>query len=205
MRPFEKFSRKPRRLVGYDYRSEGLYFVTICTQDRWPYFGEVTQGEMILSDEGIIARDYWLEIPLHHSFPFLGEFVVMPNHVHGIIGIEHLPAEGGAGRPVAAMHRIAGPPPATDANLGEIPETEPSPHISALSPKAKSLSRIIGSYKSACTKMIHSVSTEPFAWQARFHDRIIRNQQELERVEAYILSNTERWAEDEFYCREENG
>ncbi len=202
MRQFEKFSRKPRRLVGYDYRSEGLYFVTICTQDRWPYFGEVRQGEMILSDEGIIARDYWLEIPLHHPYTFVGEFVVMPNHVHGIIGVENLPADGGAGRPVTAMHRIAGPAPVPDASKD--PETEPTPHISALSPKAGSLSRIIGSYKSACTKMIHSISTEPFAWQSRFHDRIIRNQQELERMEAYILSNPEKWADDEFYFREKN-
>ncbi|WP_082893654.1 hypothetical protein [Rufibacter ruber] len=68
-----------------------------------------------------------------------------------------------------------------------------------LAPKAGSISHVIGFYKSTCTKMIRSVSTEPFGWQPRFHDRIIRNQRELLLIENYILNNPSKWQEDRFY------
>jgi len=185
MRPYDKFSKKNRRLTGYDYRLGGLYFITICTKDRLPYFGEVKEGVMELSDEGIIARDYWLEIPAHKPQVFLGEFVVMPNHVHGIIGIE-----------TATGNVTAGHCPAVAAG-------EKNPFMTGISPKSGSISQIIGSYKSACTKMIRCMRTEPFAWQDRFHDRIIRNQQELQRIEDYILANPEKWPEDKFFISKE--
>ncbi|WP_187270226.1 transposase [Pontibacter qinzhouensis] len=179
----DSFSKKNRRLQGYDYRAEGLYFITICTKDRLPYFGEVRNGLMELSDEGIIARDYWLEISDHNPQVLLGEFVVMPNHVHGIIGLER------ASLPVTM---------ALQCKAATVETASDMKHISGLAPKAGSISRIIGAYKAACTRMIRSVSTNPFAWQNHFHDRIICNGQELQRMEAYIISNPEKWAEDKF-------
>ncbi|WP_207435564.1 transposase [Sabulibacter ruber] len=180
MPKYDTFSKKTRRLAGYDYRWEGLYFITICTKDRLPYFGEVKNGQMKLSDEGLIAHAYWLELEDHWPHVFLGEFVVMPNHVHGIIGLEEVAQEADS---VAAD--------------GELKDSRNA--MAALSPKAGSISRIIGSYKAACTNMIKSVSTEPFSWQPRFHDRIIRNSRELLLIENYILSNPANWQEDQFF------
>ena len=86
----EKYKQKYRvesnRLKDWDY-STGAYFVTVCTKDRVNYFGDIKNGEMELSETGKIAKQYWAEIPLHFSFVKLNEYVVMPNHVHGIIMI----------------------------------------------------------------------------------------------------------------------
>jgi putative transposase len=82
-----KYRIESTRLKGWDYRSAGYYFVTICTQNRVHYFGEVAKGDMRLSIVGEIAARFWTEIPSHHTQVELDEFVVMPNHVHGIIVI----------------------------------------------------------------------------------------------------------------------
>ena len=196
MAKHDQFSRNPRRLQGYNYCWDGLYFITICTKGRLAYFGQVVEGEMRLSAAGTIARDRWLQIPLHHPQVSLGEFVVMPNHVHGIIGIE---------TPVKLRTPVT---PASNVESA----AENSSHsvknqlMKYLSPMSGSTSRIIGSYKSACSRQINQECngqfrhfSEPFAWQPRFHDRIIRNQQELKHIEDYIVSNPANWAADCFY------
>lgn len=81
----EKHHRRSIRLKGYDYSQAGAYFVTICTQNRACLFGEVVGGDLRLNDAGTIARQCWLEIPIHFPNTELDEFVIMPNHVHGII------------------------------------------------------------------------------------------------------------------------
>ncbi|HEX9972985.1 MAG TPA: glucose-6-phosphate dehydrogenase [bacterium] len=85
----ELFKNKYRihsiRLPGWDYRSPGGYFVTICTKDRECWFGEIDNGEMILSDLGKIVDQYWQEIPDHFKNVQPDEFVIMPNHTHGIL------------------------------------------------------------------------------------------------------------------------
>ncbi|WP_181305684.1 transposase [Rufibacter sp. XAAS-G3-1] len=185
MSKHDAFTKKARRLTGYDYRLGGMYFITICTQDRYPFFGEVVNGEMVLSDEGQIAHDYWLELEHHWLRLFLGEFIVMPNHVHGIIGLEG----------TVRNDSVLGDELAVSSNAA----TGKDEYMTSISPKAGSVSHIIGFYKSICTKMIRSVSTEPFGWQPRFHDRIIRNQPELVHIEKYILSNPVNWQGDRFY------
>ena len=86
MKPLPR--RKPLRLPWYDYSSEGAYFVTICTKHREHYFGEIHNGIMGLNAIGLIAHQFWQDIPNHFEYAFLDEFVVMPNHVHGIIFID---------------------------------------------------------------------------------------------------------------------
>ncbi|KAA3439420.1 transposase [Rufibacter hautae] len=185
MSKYDSFSKNNRRLAGYDYRWEGLYFITICTQGRQPFFGEVVNEEMVLSAEGRVVHTVWLELEQHWPRLFLGEFVVMPNHVHGIIGLEGMISDGSdLGNEVALTCDGA---------------TMKNEYMAALSPKAGSISRVIGFYKSVCTKMIRSLRAEPFGWQPRFHDRIIRNQRELLLIENYILSNPAKWQEDKFY------
>lgn len=87
----EKYSNRYRiastRLQKWDYGSNGVYFVTICTDNRENYFGKTKHGLMVLNDIGKIAHQFWIEIPLHFPYVFLGDFMVMPNHVHGIIMI----------------------------------------------------------------------------------------------------------------------
>jgi putative transposase len=81
--------RKPNRLRDYDYSQNGYYFVTICTQGRNDWFGEIIDGEMNLNPFGEIANRSWAELPLHFGFVKGDEFRVMPNHVHGIVVIEN--------------------------------------------------------------------------------------------------------------------
>ena len=87
----EKFRNRYRiptaRKQNWDYRSKAIYFITICTQHRLPYFGNIVNGKMILSDIGQIAETYWSEIPNHFPFIDLLNFVVMPNHIHGLVEI----------------------------------------------------------------------------------------------------------------------
>ncbi len=83
--------RKSIRLQGYDYSQAGLYFVTICTQNRLHLFGEITDGAMVLNDAGYAAKKYWNAIPAHYPHIRLHEFTIMPNHVHGIVGAENFP------------------------------------------------------------------------------------------------------------------
>src|SRR5690606_14547277 len=82
-----KHHRRSIRLQGYDYSQEGLYFITICCQDRACLFGEIVDGEMICNDAGNIANQCWLDIPNHFPNMVLHEYVVMPNHIHGIVEI----------------------------------------------------------------------------------------------------------------------
>ena len=80
-----KYRIESTRLKGWDYRNPGEYFITICTQNRQHFFGECKNGKMKLSTAGAIAQGFWFEIPKHYDHVQLGEFVVMPNHVHGIL------------------------------------------------------------------------------------------------------------------------
>ncbi|MDZ7716970.1 MAG: transposase [Balneolaceae bacterium] len=172
--------RKSIRLKGWDYRNPGLYFVTICTQDRQHHFGEIKNGIMGLSVPGCMAWHYWRQIPDHQENVILDEFVVMPNHIHGIIGIESAEKEY-----VGTLH-------ATSVRNDEIAEDS----MSSISPKAGSLSAIIRSYKSAITKWCNANGHEYFAWQSRFYDHIIRNEESLDRIRDYIFDNPLRWQID---------
>ncbi|MDJ0588630.1 MAG: hypothetical protein QNJ72_01370 [Pleurocapsa sp. MO_226.B13] len=84
----QKFDRKYTRLKNYNYAANGYYFVTICTHQKQCFFGNVINGKMQLSTVGKIAQQYWLEIPQHSKHTYLDEFIIMPNHVHGIIIID---------------------------------------------------------------------------------------------------------------------
>ena len=186
MNKYAHFSKKNRRLQGYDYRLAGWYFITICVKDREMVFGNVKNGRMELSDAGQVAHDYWLEIPKYKPQVILDEFVVMPNHMHGLLGLEY-----------SEDHIITPEPKPEPAGM----ETNPAKNqfMANLSPKAGSISRIIGSYKAACTKMIRSISNAPFYWQEHFYDHIIRNEQDFARIAEYIRNNPKKWAEDKFY------
>ncbi len=187
----EKFKGKYRnesaRLQNWDYGSDAAYFITICTKDREHYFGEIQKGKMQVSPAGAIAHALWFEIKNHAKNIELGEFVVMPNHVHGILILDGNNDIANIGRDVAC-------------NVPTETETpnQKNEQMTAISPKSNTISSIIRSYKSAVTKYCNRLELT-FAWQPRFHDHIIRNDESFHRISEYIKNNPANWHEDKFY------
>lgn len=178
----DKFKGKYRipsaRWAAWDYSSNAAYFVTICTANRAHHFGEIANGVMTLTALGRAAADCWNEIPAHFPFVELDAFVVMPNHVHGIVVI----------------------------NKPQLVETQnfaSLPRGNRFGPQSQNLASIVRGYKIGVTKFARENSI-PFQWQARYHDRVIRDAREHERIAQYILSNPQRWTEDELYAAQDH-
>jgi len=197
--------RKHIRLRNYDYASDGWYFVTICTRDGECFFGHIKDKIMYNSPIGEQANLFWQEIPKHFPQVELGEFVVMPNHIHGMIGIDNDPDQGD--RRVVACNDP------TDDRMDDrtddfrtavacnshSDDRKKNKHMASISPKPGTLSTMMRSYKSAVTKWCNDNHISNFAWQSRFHDHVIRNQEEFDRIEHYIITNIENWDKDKFY------
>ena len=195
----EKFKNKYRipsaRLQGYDYRQNGAYFITICTQHREPFFGSIEQGMMQLTGIGRLAEVFWYEIPEHFPFVELGAFVVMPNHVHGILVIDR----AGDDRNDRNQRNDRGDVETLHCNVSTTATatTNADNPMSRISPKSGSISAIIRSYKSIVSKKAHDIHPD-FAWQPRFHDHIIRDAGSFDRISQYIVSNPLHWEADKF-------
>jgi putative transposase len=172
------------RLEGRNYAENGSYFVTTCTKGRAPWFGDIRNGQMFLSDIGRVVDEYWKQISIIRPFITLDDYVVMPDHVHGIICIRHVetPQWG-----VSTENQNRHPGVSTD-----------NPHH-RLEWKPHSLGSIINQFKSACTKRIRTTIEPDFAWQPRFHDRVIRSHDELCAIREYIRRNPEHWGLDDNY------
>ncbi|PSF31344.1 transposase [Aphanothece hegewaldii CCALA 016] len=172
-----KYRIESTRLKNYDYAANGWYFVTICTGNHLCYFGDIVQGKMQLSALGQIAQQFWVEIPEHFNNTFIDAYVIMPNHVHGIVVIDH---------PVETRH---------GASLQSSQNhNDQSNQFSPL--KKGSLSIIINAYKSSVTRWCRKNGYDYFAWQPRFYDHIIRDNDSLERIRDYIHNNPVKWEED---------
>jgi putative transposase len=171
-----KFRIESTRLKGYDYSQPGEYFVTINTKNHECLFGAVIEEGMRLSPVGKIAKNCWEEIPKHFHNVELDEFVIMPNHVHGIIIIN------GQCRDVASRRDVA-------CNVS----TE---KMGWKSPKRGSLGAIIRSYKSAVSNLCHEKDFDNFHWQPRFYEHIIRGEKNLQNIRAYIVNNPIKWLSD---------
>lgn len=178
-----KYRLKSCRLRGWDYGRNGWYFVTICTKDWVNYFGMVKSGQAILLRIGTIAQRCWLDIPNHFKGVVLDYFIVMPNHIHGIVVINNKKS---------GNYDIHNARRRDEACL--VSTTTLNDHASRISLKPESLPIIIGSYKSACTKIINTKYPRlSFKWQPRFYDHIITNAQDLYRVREYIRDNPLGW------------
>jgi REP element-mobilizing transposase RayT len=201
-----KPARRSIRLKGYDYSQVGAYFVTMVTQARACLFAKIVDGSVVLNDFGKIADECWRAIPDHFAHVELGAFVVMPNHVHGIIVITDVvgdavgAAQVGAAQVGAAQVGAAqvGAAQVGAAQVGatQVGATHASP-LPAHGPNPHSLGAIVGSYKSAVTKQIGRELHIAGIWQRNYHDHIIRNQAEMERIWRYIELNPARWADDD--------
>jgi putative transposase len=162
--------RRSIRLKGYDYSQAGAYFVTIVTWQRECLFGEITDGEMMLNEIGEIVREEWERTAAVRLNVELGEYVIMPNHVHGILVF--------VDDDVGATRRVA-------------------PTSSTL--QSGSLGAIMAQFKSIVTKRINglqNVSGRPI-WQRNYYEHIIRNERDMDRIARYIESNPLRWTDDD--------
>jgi len=181
----EKHHRRSIRLKGYDYSQAGAYFVTICTHDRECLFGEINQGEMAMNPCGRIVHEEWVHsAQIRHEIR-LDESVVMPNHVHGIVFIidDGSRDVGATGRsPLRTMH----------------PPSEP---IFRPGPPKESLGSFIAGFKPAVTQWVNQMRGTPGlpVWQRNYHEHIIRYEDELNQIRAYIRENPLRWETDENY------
>ncbi|HEX8974328.1 MAG TPA: transposase [Patescibacteria group bacterium] len=170
-----KYAIKSSRLAGYNYSQDGMYFITICTRDREHFFGDIVDGKIILSEIGKIAEEYWKKIPNHFPFINLDEFVIMPNHMHGIIkinwnGINHLNVET---QNFASLH--------VNGNK--------------FGPQSENLASVIRGFKVGVKKFATMHNTY-FSWQPRFYDHIIRNDESLNKIREYIQTNPKMWERD---------
>ena len=181
-----KYRIKSTRLRHWDYRDSGYYYITICTYNREPLFGQIIEGKMAANPLGKIVENEWTYTAKKRLAIRLDEFVVMPNHFHAIVGL------GDAGHGFGANRDRC-----RDVMRGDVLRGDIARNVSTgVSPRAGSLSVIVRAFKSAASKQIHENGYSGKIWQERFHDRVIRNEQELRLIRAYIQNNPMNWEMD---------
>lgn len=207
-----KFQNKYRissiRAQWWDYGWNGAYFITICTQDRRHYFGEIRDNKMILSHAGIIADLLWHQIPMYHDNVELGDFVVMPNHIHGILIIDKQNNIDNI-KGVETRNNTDGVDDVDDANNVQTGHALSQQYQQSQQPGSQrfqnigknTISSIVGSYKSAVTKHANRLGYA-HQWQKLFYDNIIRSNNDYQRISDYIVSNPENWKKDKFKIEE---
>jgi REP element-mobilizing transposase RayT len=161
--------RRYIRLKDYDYTQEGAYFITICTKDKQCIFGDIKQGEMKLNLLGSMAHQYWQEIPQHFPHINLDVFVIMPNHIHGILWIVKTIPKEDKTRDYGKM----------------IPGSIPTIIRSYKSIVTKKINIICNQKGISCV------------WQRNFYEHINRNETSLEEIRKYIINNPLNWDTDD--------
>ena len=205
--------RRSIRLKGYDYSQAGLYFITICVQNRKCLFGEIVNREMILNDAGQLVETEWLKLPERFYNIELHKFVVMPNHFHAILEIM------GATLLVAQNTEIVEPQNTEivehqNTEIGEPQNTgivepqkgQPQGIVPTDRPENKTIGDMVGAFQSIVTveyiRGVKNMGWKPFdgkLWQRNYYEHIIRDEQSYLRISNYITNNPAKWADDKFY------
>ena len=180
-----KYRIPSARATWHDYNG-GAYFVTICTRDMEHYFGEIVGGEMNMTEIGEYVQQCIKNIPQHNTYANVPAFVVMPNHVHLIVIIDDENADS-----------ICRDVPWRVSTFGK------NETMQTIANQQGRLSTMIGGFKQSVTRYAN-VNSISFAWQTRFHDRIIRDHDEMNRIAEYIENNVARWESDEFHNSSQN-
>jgi putative transposase len=190
-------NRRSNRLPDYDYYSAGAYFVTICVQHRECLFGAIVDDDMKLNDAGRMIQMTWNSMPKHLPVVLIDEFVVMPNHFHGILIIE--PGSG------SDIHHVSGNFDHVSSHFAEKSwhENQGEHKVHPYGTDENSLGRVIQMFKSLTTltyaKGVTCQSWPRFSsklWQRNYYDRVIRNNDELDRARDYVVNNPMKWALD---------
>jgi putative transposase len=206
-------NRKSIRIKGYDYSQNGAYFVTICTHNKLCLFGQVESGKMVLNKLGLLVENIWREISKHYESVLIDEFVIMPNHIHGIIWLDDRRAQLGvmnhAPTPmmndvnVAARLGVINHAPtqmANDANVGA-QFIAPEINITAqfIAPKTReaqpTLGEVVRAFKaraSQASKTIRSNDSKAL-WQRNYYEHVARNEPDLQVIREYINNNPKQW------------
>ncbi len=174
----ESHHRHSIRLKGYDYSQAGAYFVTICTHNKACVFGDVVDGEMRLNEYGAIVKDEWLRTDTLRGNVVIDEYIIMPNHIHGIViimGDGRGTLQRASTGPIRATHRVA-------------------PTARGLI--SNSIGAIIGQFKSIVTKDVRKMGFRYFKWQRNYYEHVIRNEDKLNRTREYVLNNPLQWQFD---------
>ena len=210
-----KYRIETTRLKGWDYGKNGYYFVTICTKDRIPYFGSVINGKVELSEIGKIALEELQKTPeiRKDMNVTLGEFVIMPNHIHCIIIIgeneynicrrdamhcvsTNIAMRGDERRDATHGDNICG-------NVTENNRRDATHGVSTINttnkfgPQSKNLASIIRGFKSAVTKRAKIINPD-FSWQPNYYERIIRDEKSFNTISQYIIDNPLKWEMDKY-------
>ena len=224
----EKFQDKYRipssRAAFWNYGWSAAYFVTICTKNRICFFGQVTDGKMELSEIGQIVKSEWLktfEIRPDMNLD-MGEYIIMPNHFHAIIGIgdnqynTQRDTQRGIQRDIQrdiqrrdAMHCVSTHNTHNTHNINNTHNTHNTTNTNdtnetnenyknQFGPQSKNLASVIRGFKIGVTKNARLINPD-FAWQPRYHDHIIRNDQSYQTISEYIINNPLKWSDDKFY------
>lgn len=169
-----KHHRRSVRLKDYDYSSVGAYYITVCTRDRQCLFGEIIENKIHLNKYGKIAKKEWMKTPMVRPNIKLDEFVIMPNHIHGIITISNNPT--------------------TTCSRGVL---QYAPTNTFCSP-SQTIGSIIRGFKSTITRQINILCDTPDRpiWQRSFYDHVIRNEISLHKIREYIVDNPLTWQSD---------
>lgn len=180
----EKYHRQSIRMKGYDYTLPGAYFVTLLSQNRVCLFGEVENGEIKLSKIGQLVIDCWYGIPKMFNNIELDEFVLMPNHLHGILLINEAPGKGEAFSDMNTSQHVLG--------------LENASPLQPRGTQSGSLSAVIQNFKSVSTRRVNQkfFKSGNKIWQRSFYERIVRNDRELNAIRQYILDNPLNWEMD---------
>ena len=156
-------------MKGYDYSAVGAYFVTICSWNKRFLFGNILSGEMILNETGEVAHKCWKGIPQHFPHVMIDEYIIMPNHVHGILVIK-----GG----------IVGAKNFSPSKIGAPRGT------------SKTIGSVIRGFKIGVTKWARQNTSVEHVWQRNYYEHVIRNEEELNLVRKYIINNPKCWEMD---------
>jgi putative transposase len=182
-----KHHRRSIRLKGYDYTTAGAYFITICTHHRECLFGEIVDGVMQLNRFGQIVRSYWVKLPQYHAHLQLDIFVVMPNHVHGILVLTASNVGAGFGvKSTTLTDELLAKPAPTE-------EWEPTDR--------HGIPEIIRGFKTFSARRINQIRKIQGlpVWQRNYYEHIIRDEKSLQLIQQYIDNNPSSWQQDQLH------
>jgi putative transposase len=200
-----KYRVESIRLKNWDYSNNGYYFITICTKEKEHFFGNIIDGKMFLNDIGKIIYDEWYKSEKMRPNIILDEFIIMPNHIHGIIIInnDNVETHSNASLPNHNANQKINDVSGNNSNNNILTDNDNvnETHSNASLPnnnttKKNNLSNIIRGFKSSSTKLIHISGFNNFAWQPRFYEHIIRNDNSLQNIRQYIINNPVNWSKD---------
>jgi putative transposase len=189
MKPLK--NRKLNRMKGFDYSYNTLYFVTSCVKNKVCDFGKIINGKMHLSEEGKIVEEQWNWMVHQYSYARSFAFVVMPDHVHGIIGIINPKLENDY-----QITKVGNSILRTESGENEgldLDVTTEIPFEGNTLLQIKPLSQLMGAFKTTSSKRIHLMGNSKFAWQRSFHERIITSTISFENMQRYIIENPKNW------------